>query len=77
MVQNKGTYYPNLIKIDLSEEKSHTTQSAPSCHIKFKEENMKKNKDKTFIEIMEECKKHSKEALWDYITALRLSLIHI
>ena len=31
----------------------------------------KKNKDKTFIEIMEECKNHSKEALWEYITALR------
>ena len=72
MVQNKGTYHPDLIKINLSKDKSHTTQSAPSCYIKFKERKMgKKNKDKTFIEIMEECKNHSKEALWDYITALR------
>jgi len=31
----------------------------------------KKNKDKTFIEIMEECIHHSKEALWNYATALR------
>ena len=38
MVQNKGTYYPDLIKIDLSKDKSYTTQTAPSCYIKFKEE---------------------------------------
>jgi len=72
MVQNKGTYHPDLIKINLTKEKSHTTQSVPSCHIKFKEREMsKKNKDKTFIEIMEECIHHSKEALWNYTTALR------
>jgi len=37
MVQNKGTYYPDLIKIDLSEEKSYTAQSIPLCYIIFKE----------------------------------------
>jgi len=36
MVQNKGTYHPDLIKINLSKDKSHTTQSAPSCYINLR-----------------------------------------
>jgi len=51
MVQKKGTYpHPDLIKIDLSKDKSHTTQSALSCHIEFKEE--KKWARKTRIKLL-------------------------
>ena len=64
MVRNKGTF-PSQRKVILFNQSLR-------INIKSRSETMgKKNKDKTFIEIMEECIHHSKEALWNYATALR------